>query len=156
MTINKKYSGTFFGAIFTIGSLLLTLTFVIPIISILPGVFIQSIVASFFGDVSEMIIGKYTIITLFILLFVSLSVVLIKVRKLEVKNIHILGVLIFEYFIIHPLGFYCYWAISLNYRSDGQLIFGAVSSFPYSSFGFLLIGILIDLVKNRTSLIDTI
>jgi hypothetical protein len=52
------------------------------------------------------------------------------------------------YFLVHPLGFYIYWGLELDFRSDGQLIFGAIKSFPASSCAFLFIGLIIDWVKN--------
>ncbi|MBF6642883.1 hypothetical protein [Chryseobacterium indologenes] len=70
------------------------------------------------------------------------------------KGIHltwvevVIEMLIF-YFIIHPLGFYIYWGLFLDFRSDGQLIFSAITSFPYSSIGFIIFGILIDQVWKK-------
>lgn len=53
------------------------------------------------------------------------------------------------YFIVHPLVFYLYWGIQLDFRSDGQLIMEAIRTFPISSLSFIFIGIMIDIVKNR-------
>jgi hypothetical protein len=54
------------------------------------------------------------------------------------------------YFIVHALGFYIYWGMSLEFRGDGQLIFAAVDSFPISSWAFIPMGLIIDWVKNVT------
>ncbi len=149
MKINQQHNGTIIGGIFTLGSLLLTLTFFIPILSVIPGVYIESIISSIIDNEPYSNVGKATILTLVIILILSLIIILFKSRKTKFKNGHIFGIMVFEYFIIHTLGFYIYWATSLNFRSDGQLIFGAVTSFPISSFGFLGLGILIDMVKTN-------
>ena len=150
MKINQQYNGTIIGGIFTVGSLLLTLTFIVPIFSVLPGALIESIMSSIVNNEPYSNVGKATIATLVIILIFSIIVILIKSKKTEFKNGHIIGIMAIEYFIIHSLGFYIYWATSLNFRGDGQLIFGAVTSFPASSFGFVTLGILIDSVKNKT------
>lgn len=149
MKINKRYNATIIGGIYTLGSLLLTLTFVVPILSVIPGAFVESIISSVVDNEPYSNVGKATITTLIIILFVSLIIILIKARKTELTNGHIIGIMTFEYFIIHALGFYIYWGFGLNFRSDGQLIFGAVSSFPISSFGFVVIGTLIDSIKIK-------
>jgi hypothetical protein len=43
MQKEKNYAGLLIGGVFTLGSLLLTLTMVIPIVSVFPGVVIESI-----------------------------------------------------------------------------------------------------------------
>jgi len=149
MKINQQYNGTIIGGIFTLSSLFLTLTFVVPILSVIPGAFIESLMSSIVDNEPYSKVGKATIITLAVILLLSLIIILVKSRKIELKNGHIVGIMLFEYFIIHSLGFYIYWATSLNFRSDGQLIFGAVTSFPVSSFGFIGLGILIDVIKNN-------
>jgi len=149
MKINQKYNATIIGGIFTTVSLLLTFTFIVPIFSVIPGAFIELLMSSIIDRDPYSNVGKVTIFTLLILLVISLITILIKARKIKFNNGHIIGVMFFEYFIIHNLGFYIYWATALNFKSDGQLIFGAVTSFPYSSFGFLVIGLIIDLVKRK-------
>ena len=154
MKINQQYNATIIGGIFTLISLLLTLTFIVPILSVIPGAFIESIMSSIVDNEPYSNVGKATILTLVIILVLSLIVILFKSRKTEFKNGHIFGIMVFEYFIIHALGLYIYWATSLNFRSDGQLIFGAVTSFPVSSFGFLGLGVLIDMVKTNPNEIN--
>ena len=73
-----------------------------------------------------------------------------QVRKTNVKNEHIVGIMIFEFFIIPSLGFYIFRAISIDFRSDGQLIMETITTFPLSSFGFLGLGIFIDTVKLKS------
>lgn len=148
MKINPKYNGTIIGGIFTLGSLILTLTFVVPIISIIPAAFIESLVSKVVNNEPYSNVGKGTLLFITGLFIIYLSIVLIRSRKTNYSNSQIVLIMVIGYFIIHSLGFYIYWAISLNFRGDGQLIFAAVESFPISSFGFIIIGLLVDLFKN--------
>ncbi|KAA9326035.1 hypothetical protein [Adhaeribacter soli] len=148
MGINKRYSGTIIGGIFTAVSLLFTKTFIVPILSVIPGVIVEFFFASIINNVPYSNVGIATIITLAILAFLPLAIILFKGRVQEIPKRIIVGILVIEYFLIHTLGFYIYWATKQNFRSDGQLIFGAISSFPASSFGLVAIGFIIDLIKN--------
>jgi hypothetical protein len=148
MKINSNYNGTVIGAIFTVASILLTFTFIVPIISVIPAAYIESLVASIVDNEPYSNVGKATLNTFLGLLIVFVLIVLIKSRRNRMSNVNIILIMIIAYFIVHSLGFYMYWGVSLNYRSDGQLIFAAVDSFPLSSFGFVFIGFLIDIVKK--------
>jgi hypothetical protein len=55
------------------------------------------------------------------------------------------------YFLVHPLIFYIYWGVNLNFRSDGQLIFSAINTFPVSSISFIFFGLSIDMTRNMTA-----
>ncbi len=130
-------------------SLLLTLTFIIPMLSVFPGALVESIIALIVDNEPYSNVGKATIAVLIVILMISISLILIKSRKTELSNAQIFGVMVFEYFVIHALGFYVYWGTSLDFKSDGQLIFTAVKSFPANSFGFLGLGLLMDIIKKR-------
>jgi len=149
MKIAPEHNGTVIGAIFTGVCLLATFTFVVPILSVIPGVLVESLMKTFVDNNPYSNVGKATIISLILILVVSVVLILRKSRKEEFSNKKIIAIMCFEYFIIHSLGFYIYWATSLNFRSDGQLIFGAVRSFPASSFGFVILGVLIDQIKLK-------
>ena len=99
-------------------------------------------------------VGKLTIFLLSLTTLTLTFISLVWIKRTSLKNHeiskgNIVAILFFLYFLIHPLGFYIYWGVYLNFRGDGQLIFGAVTSFPYSSFVFIFVGILIDIVKNK-------
>lgn len=149
MRINQQYNGTIIGGIFTVTSLLLTLTFIIPVLSVIPGAFLESIIAKIVDNEPYSNVGKATIAVLIAILTISTIIILIKSRKKKLSNGQLFRVMVFEYFIIHSLGFYIYWATSLDFRNDGQLIFEAVTSFPASSFGFIGLGLLLDIVKKE-------
>jgi len=154
MTNNKNYNGLGIGIIFTIVSLLLTLTLIVPIVSILPGVFFEKISKALINNYPYSNVGKLTILLLTIV-FVLISIsCLIFIKKTVAKTNQfsqrrIIALMSIMYFTVHSLSFYIYWGFWLDFRSDGQLIFGAVKSFPVSSFAFVFIGLLIDVVKNK-------
>jgi hypothetical protein len=156
MTDNKNASGSIIGIIFTVGSLLLTLTFIVPIISVLPGILFEKISVSIISSENYSNVGRLTILLLTLSLIITLGLFLINIWKkakagIKISKSRVILVMAVCYLLVHPLGFYIYWGVVLDYRSDGQLIFGAVSSFPFSSFAFLIIGILIDVTKTIAS-----
>jgi hypothetical protein len=152
-TQENKFQGLLVGACFTIFSLLSIYTFIIPILSVLPGVCLEGIVKIFVDNIPYSNVGNMTVnllAVIFILsLLIFLTIIYLQIRRVvKVSKKLIIGIMVFEYFIIHSLGFYYYWGLKLNFRGDGQIMFAAVDSFLFSSFGFLFIGALIDVVKN--------
>ncbi len=149
MTLNNDKRGKVIGQIFTIVSFSLTFTFVVPIISVLPGGILESIFSNIINDTPYSNIGIATLITLILTFVASLIGIFIWSKKRELRNNHIVLIMLFEYFTIHTLGFYIYWATSLDFKSDGQLIFGAIKTYPITSFSFLILGIFIDKIQNK-------
>ena len=147
MRINQKLNGIVIGGIFTLISLILTLTFIVPFLTLLPATFLEYIVSIFVNNKPYSNVGKVTTFILFSMITISFIIIIVKSRKIQFRNKDIVVIMLVEYFLMHSFGFYIYWGSSLNYRSDGQLIFGVLESFPFSSFGFIALGILIDLVK---------
>ena len=86
MKINPKYNGTIIGGIFTLGSLILTLTFVVPIISIIPAAFIESLVSKVVNNEPYSNVGKGTLLFITGLFIIYLSIVLIRSRKTNYSN----------------------------------------------------------------------
>ena len=60
-----------------------------------------------------------------------------------------IGYLLLEFFIVHPLGFYCYMASNWNMAGDGQLIMATLYTFPVTSLAFVILGVIVDIVKNE-------
>lgn len=149
MKIQPELNGTTIGGICTLISCLLTFTFVIPILTILPGAQIKGIMMSLVDNEPYSNVGKATLLTLSIIFLISLVFIVYQSRKTVFTDGHIILIMMLEYFIIHNLGLYFYWGTKLSFRSDGQLAFAAINSFPISSLGFLLLGILIDVVKLK-------
>ena len=153
MKISKSNSGLIIGALFTVGSLLLTATFVVPIISVLPGMLFETIAENCINNEPYSNVGKLTILLLTITFLLTLVLCLISIKSKtrkgeEISKGRIIAILSLMYFLVHSLGFYIYWGAFLDFRSDGQLIFSAIISYPISSFMFVFLGLLIDLVKN--------
>jgi hypothetical protein len=152
MKINR-FRATLIGLAFTIISILLSFTFVIPIISVIPGVVFELISIVMVDNNPYSNVGKLTVSILWFVFILTISMVLFFVYKkskfgIVISNHFIFQTMMTMYFVVHSLGFYLYWANKLNYRSDGQLIFAAVDSFPISSLAFLPIGLAIDFTKN--------
>ncbi len=154
MKIAKHNSGLIIGAIFTGISLCLTITYIVPIISVFPGFIFETIAASFVSNEPYSNVGKLTIKLLSVIFLLTLILCMLSViNKTEkfgqISQRRIIGIMAILYFIVHCLGYYLYWGIALHFESDGQLIFASLISFPISSFAFVLIGLLIDFVKNK-------
>ena len=133
----------------------MTFAFLVPIFSVIAGSFlIELITLVFINENVDNNIGKIVLIILSTIMIIFLLLVLKGIKKIASKQLllnktEIILIMIFFYFIIHPLGFYIYWALFLNFVGDGQIIFEAATSFPYSSISFILLGILIDLVWKK-------
>jgi uncharacterized BrkB/YihY/UPF0761 family membrane protein len=148
-----NFDGLIIGTLFTVASLLLTLTFFIPIISVFPGVIVEALAKEFVHKDPYNNVGKATITLLTILFVIFLLITLFKIRQTvlrdgKISKAKIAVPMTVIFFIVHSLGFYIYWGLVLNYRSDGQLIFAAVDSFPKSSWTIIPIGMIIDVTKN--------
>ncbi|GAE65413.1 hypothetical protein H3Z85_04465 [Chryseobacterium indologenes] len=152
--IKNRNSGLKIGATFSLLSFLLTFTYLVPVFTVIPGSIIELIAENFVNKNPYSNVGKVTILIFVLILIIFLLLVLTGIKNMANKGIHltwvevVIEMLIF-YFIIHPLGFYIYWGLFLDFRSDGQLIFSAITSFPYSSIGFIIFGILIDQVWKK-------
>ncbi|HEY5744911.1 MAG TPA: hypothetical protein VIU12_02435 [Chryseolinea sp.] len=153
MKEERNFDGLMLGIVFTFGSLLLTLTFFVPIISVLPGVIVETVAKGLVDNDPYSNVGKATTILLAIFFVIALSISLFKIRRTtmrdgKISKTKIAIVMTFMFFIVHSLGFYIYWGVALHYRGDGQLIFAAVDSFPKSSWTFIPIGLIIDVTRN--------
>jgi hypothetical protein len=142
MKLSKNKSGFIIGLIFTVASLLLTATFIVPIISVFPGMLFETIAEKCINNDPYSNVGKLTILLLTITFISTLLFFLYTLKNKsnngeEISNKRIIAIMSLLYFIVHSLGFYIYWGVSLNFRSDGQLIFGAILSYPISSFVFV-------------------
>ncbi len=150
MKISKDYNGILIDALFSIGSLLLTVTVIIPILSVIPGTLVEMIVRLIVDNEPHRNVGQATIIALTGILVLSLLGIAHMIRKRtekKVSNTEVIAIMTVEYFIVHSLGFYIYLSVSGS-RSDGQSIMMTLFSHPYGSIGFLAIGAYLDLVKK--------
>lgn len=153
--ITEQYGGTKIGLIFTIINLLTTWTYVVPLITISPLIlYLENSFRDFNNNESYYIIGPYILKMLWIIfitisaIFFSYVFVRIKYRKSISKVIFILF-LILQAFIIHPLFFYIDTSQNWSRASDGQFIMGVTETFPISSFSFVFLGFILDLIRNH-------
>jgi len=150
--IKKQFQGIVIGALFTLASLLLTITLIVPIITMIPATYIEYLSSILVNDDSNNKVGHMTIGILSILFIINIVIALVYVRKQSKKNMlskmDIIYIMIISWFIVHPLAFYIYWGVKLGFRGDGQLIFGVFYTFPFSSFWFVIMGVLIDIVRR--------
>jgi len=153
-TIKNRTLGLKIGAVFSIISFLLTFTFIIPILSVLPGCLVELIASKLVNNTPYSNVGKLTILIFVVILLTFIVAIIFATKilaekKLKLRKFEVILAMFIFYFIIHPLGFYIYWGIFLHFVRDGQLIFSAVTSFPYSSLAFILLGFLIDLTWTK-------
>jgi len=154
MKISERRQGLILGSMLTVCFLALTATFIVPIIFVLPGVIVESIASHVVNNDRYSNVGKRTIAILSVMLAGTLIVVLLHIRGRREKGMPVsqgrtILLLLLLSFIIHPLGFYIYWGLVLQFRSDGQLIFAAIYSFPFSSLAFPVIGLLMDVAGRK-------
>ena len=128
------------GIRFTLISLLLTITVLVPVYSVMLGVGLQYVIRQILGA-SRPVVITTTIVILFILLLLSLLFTVRSRKDKELNNQQVKMVMAVQYIIIQPLGFYLLWAIFLDFQTDGQIMWAAVVSHPVSSFWFIAVGI---------------
>ncbi|UZR96095.1 hypothetical protein [Chondrinema litorale] len=150
----NKYSATIIGAIIAIICFVSTSTFFIPALTIIPlGLTLELSISTLLGN-SNYALTSFLIAVILFSLFILLFVLYIKKNKKDIrdkKGFSIDSLLFFftiQLVILHPMIFY-FWAMANASNSgDGQFIFGIVETFPVSSVCFVVLGILIDFVKN--------
>ena len=144
MTIQNKNAFKV-SAWFSLISFVSTVTFVVPFVFMMPGVAIESVFKHFYPNADNKSIGLTLIVILSIILLTLLVrfYLIIKRRlrdKIPIDNeVLIINNFLFSV-IIHPLGFYLYWGLSLHFRMDGQLAFAIFGTFPVTSLFFIAIG----------------
>ena len=152
MPETRSYNGLIVGGLFTGCSFLLSFNSFVPVVSVLPGAFFELLARQLIVNEPYSRVGELTIVLLALTLGLVLIWALFNVRKQalvkrSLSKAKVAGILAAAYFPVHALGFYIYWGSSLGFRSDGQLIFAAINSFPLSSFAFVVIGLLLDYTK---------
>lgn len=151
----NDYNGLKVGCIFTVVSMLLTITIIIPGFSMILGFVAEQIVSMFVDNEPYSNVGRTTIIVMSVIFAIMLIATIYYVRKLtindrEVTKVKIALIMAMFYLIVHPLFFYIYWATKMDYGSDGQIAFSVISTFPISSVWFFILGLIIDLTISLT------
>ncbi|MDR2236356.1 MAG: hypothetical protein LBE92_09540 [Chryseobacterium sp.] len=141
------------GAICTLISLALACTGLASIATVASVAFAVELLISAFGEYREGLGGLLVLTAVFILALLS---TFFAVRNLSRNGFSITQkelflIMFIFYWIVHPLGFYLYWGIFTDFSQDAQIILGAIFSFPFSSFFFIILGLMIDAVMRKYS-----
>lgn len=152
--MTNKYTATIIGLIFSVSSLLATVTFIIPFITILPlSLFLENTFSNSINNGSYNEIGPSILNTLwgiFIItsfLFYLYTIIKLRQGKPSSKRLFIFF-LIVQLFIVHPLFFEIDTSQNWDRASDGQFIFGITNTYPTSSLAFVIFGILLDIIRT--------
>lgn len=151
-----NYKATLIGMVYTVICLLSILTFIIPMLTILPlALPLEFFYSKIFGDGDYSKIGNCVFLSLTIILFISI-ILFYKDFKRQTKLTHRISsgsfivFLSLQLIIIHPLVFYLNASKDWSRASDGQFIFGITHTFPISSFAFVIFGVIVDSFKNNS------
>jgi hypothetical protein len=145
---NYNYVGLMIGAIVTAISLLLTFAYVLPFFSI---VLCFAAKTMFVFCANYKTIATVAIVFLSIAFLVVMALVLWNIRNMVKEGLPILAtkmilIMLIFFVIVHPLGFYIYWA---SHHFKALAIFESRPCFAISSLAFIIIGFIIDIVKNN-------
>lgn len=155
MVQNNKYEAAKIGMVIAIFSIILSSTYIVPILTNLPiGLPLELIFSEIFKNSSYRVIAigvLLSLITIFIVVGFYYLKQIQEDKKAENRFNKKKLILFFisQIFIIHPLVFYFWATLNAHRASDGQFVFGIVDTFPMSSFIFPVIGWWIDKIKNN-------
>ena len=143
-----KNIGLKIGAGFTVGSLLLTLTIAVPMLTVFPSELLRQKLQGISERISDQQAGAITIGLFAVFLLLALVFTWHKVIKIARVKQHLKGAIIAVtmfvfYFIIHNLLYYILLGL-IDFPLDALNTFMAVYTFPIGSLLFILIGWLID------------
>ena len=152
-----QHTATWIGLIFTAVSFVATWSFIIPLLTLMPfGLTLELVFTDIFGNDPYSTVGNATLFSLLVLVLLTCFVYyryLIRSSESGVafsKSRFILFLLL-QMFLVHPLGFDIYGSLDWSRASDGQYILALYTTFPISSFAFLLFGFIADKVRYVVS-----
>ena len=151
-----NYKATLIGMVYTVICLLTILTFIVPMLTILPlALPLELLFSKIFGDGNYSKVGNCVLLSLTII-FLGSIILFYKNFNRQLKLTHRISTQSFILFlslqivIIHPLVFYLNTSKDWSRASDGQFIFGITDTFPISSFAFVIFGVIVDSFKNSS------
>lgn len=151
-----NYRATLIGMIYTVICLLTILTFIVPMLTILPlALPLELVFSKIFGDRNYSKVGNSVLLSLTIIFF-GCIILFYKNFKRQLNRTNRISagsfilLLSLQLIIIHPLIFYLNTSKDWSRASDGQFIFGITETFPISSFAFVIFGVIVDTLKNNT------
>lgn len=150
----KQHDGLIMGIIFTMVSLILAMAAIGPFIGILIGVRVEHMVAGplmqkgFYNHSGNLTAIFFAVILACIVIF-SLIAIKKEVNKTgKFSRWKITGIFSLIYLVVHPLHFYIrWWGYDLAVHDSWG--FYRDPYFDYTSFIFVLLGLLIDVIINK-------
>lgn len=152
MPLTSKYSATIIGSIITaicFGSFSIPLQAMQPIGFSLEGMFNE-----LFANSSSAVIFTSVVISLLILFSLVGFWFLKQVRKdwnanRDFNYLRLIFFFALQLLIVHPLVYFIWATIHSEYSGDGQFGLGMLKTIPTSSIVFVILGLLIDTIKNK-------
>ena len=150
--MKQKYTGTLIGFYFTIINIICIGTFIVPMIAILPtGSIIENLYSAYSYNYQQ--VGDSTLLTLLFIFFGTTLIYFLylyftRESKKQVSKRSIILFFIFQFFIVHALGFYIDLSSDWSRANDGQLVLEVGRMFPFSSMAFIVLGFLADVIKK--------
>jgi hypothetical protein len=147
----QNYPASCLGLLFTVGGVLLTFSFVVPFISLIPSYLLISAPYSFFaGDVPYYKAGNFMIGALTVLFFLSSRYYFLMVRKRSDFSAKLFILyMVLQVVILQPLGYELYYFLThWENVNDGQAFFNIFYTFPVVSAIFLPLGVFFDSARK--------
>ena len=104
---NNKHLGFVIGGIFSLISILLTFTFAVPMLSVLPGFFLQDLISDLFPNLTYEESGKVTTAVLLIVFCLAIFFAFRRVNTWKDKTaknrkIELVIIMLIVYLLVHP------------------------------------------------------
>ncbi len=153
---NTKKTGLKTGTIFSIVSFLLTFTIAIPMFTVMPAIFTDTLILELFPEISYSQSCKISLLVFVMLLLVTLILTKRNIKKSVEQNqqtnaLKITFTMLILYFIMHPIGYYIVMWFS-GFPVDALNAMMSLYSFPFISLLFVLIGFLMDWYRNKLTM----
>jgi hypothetical protein len=151
--IEGRYTASIIGSLFMVIFFISTFTIVIPILTTLVLPVILEFIFSLIIHPSEYEFIEIGVLICLSIIFILTSYSLFRFisrNKEPIKN-ELFKYFTIQVFIIPSIFFYVDALHDLDRVNDGQYFFVIFELFPLSSFSFLFLGIIIDLVRNITT-----
>ena len=145
------------GTIIAIICFATTWTFIVPMLTIIPiGLPLELLFGKIFETSSYAATSISVLLTL-IAVFILVGLWFVnrierdKREQKEFNRIRLIFFFAIQLVIIHPLVFYVWATMNSQNAGDGQFMFGIAETFPFSSICFAILGLSIDLKKNKNT-----
>lgn len=151
----SKFTATFIGLITAVICLGLSFTIALPIVFLLPTALPLEYISGWIVGESNYPAKLITILSIesaFLLVacgWYFKKLISDKKQLVKFSGKRLILFFVVLQFIVHPMGFYCWLIQGGGDPDDGMIIFYIVETVSYSGSFFIVLGILIDLLRNR-------